>query len=168
MNTHPDAPSSRPLSGVQSSPPALKQCPFCAEAIRIEAIVCRFCQKEVPAGQAIPIKASPDSSAHRTPRELSKILIGFVMLIVFGVFLVGLREVVWKSEGPSKAEMIAEIRKGIEKQSNVSIKTVELVRESSNKYTGFAETQDGIKIGVIVNVDGDHYIWKTQSLFLSP
>ena len=63
--------------------------------------------------------------------------------------------------GHSKADMAKEIKEGIEKQSGVAIKNVELVKESSNKYTGYAETQTGKKINVVVTIDGDKMIWRT-------
>lgn len=53
-----DDPSVR--SDVKPVSTAFKKCPFCAEVIRYEATLCRFCQKEQPAGVATPI-ASPDA-----------------------------------------------------------------------------------------------------------
>lgn len=36
-----------------------KKCPFCAESIKKEAILCRFCSKEIPQVTAAPVAVSP-------------------------------------------------------------------------------------------------------------
>ena len=40
-----------------------KKCPFCFESIRWEAVICRFCQKELPAGSKLIPAEAPRSAA---------------------------------------------------------------------------------------------------------
>lgn len=44
--------------GVDESESGTRQCPFCAEAVKIEAVVCRFCQKDIPpvAEMSVPLE----------------------------------------------------------------------------------------------------------------
>ena len=39
------SPTAPPLSSPQA---AMQQCPFCAESIQAKAIICRFCNRELP------------------------------------------------------------------------------------------------------------------------
>lgn len=46
-------------SAAAAPSPAYKKCHFCAEAIRFEATLCRFCQKEQPVGDVTQTKDKP-------------------------------------------------------------------------------------------------------------
>src|SRR5207244_469478 len=62
---------------------------------------------------------------------------------------------------PSEREQIEKtLREGIESKMGVKVIAVHLVRETPNKYTGFAETNDGRQIWVEATIDGDRYITK--------
>jgi regulator of RNase E activity RraB len=33
---------------------SMRQCPYCAEVVKVEAVVCRFCQRDLPAVEVAP------------------------------------------------------------------------------------------------------------------
>ena len=52
-----------------SLPPPLlpggKRCPYCAEIIQKDSVVCRFCRFDLHTGKPIPIQPSPQNTASR-------------------------------------------------------------------------------------------------------
>lgn len=56
-----------------------KQCPFCAEKIRADAIVCRFC------GRDLPNQSKPEESSH--DRILKMLLLGLLLILAAGFVL---------------------------------------------------------------------------------
>ena len=48
-----------------------RRCPFCAESIQTEAIICRFCQRELPTSPSFATASSVWSSSSRSPLEIT-------------------------------------------------------------------------------------------------
>jgi len=58
----------------------MKKCPFCAEAIKKEAITCRYCGKELPAVEAI---TKPQEKIHWAVAFFLAIVILIIGIIIF-------------------------------------------------------------------------------------
>lgn len=67
------APLARPSVG--SMP--LRKCPFCAELIQPEAVICRHCRRDVPA-----FEASESDAAGLTPRVPRRVLVTTLLLVL--------------------------------------------------------------------------------------
>jgi hypothetical protein len=66
-----------------------KKCPFCAELIKKEASVCRYCGRDLPPVEAATVAAAPKTSPHRSGRQafiivvISLLAFALVLLFVF-------------------------------------------------------------------------------------
>lgn len=84
-------PPRKSLAAVVADVSGLKKCPYCAESVKAEAMVCRFCGREFPRGGFNPTLATGATSAIlRVLFWLMLLIVGVPALIGLTVFLASL------------------------------------------------------------------------------
>ncbi len=63
------------------------------------------------------------------------------------------------SQPPWRDQIENRIKRGLEEQTQLKVKSVSLMRQSANQYTGFAETDVG-QVPVEVTVENDKLAWR--------
>ena len=92
-------------AAIGQTPTEHRKCPFCAEQIKLEAIVCRFCQRDVP---AIEVRAfRRPSSDIKIPGEITTPSDARDLLVSLGCRVTHPEEGKWEVEYPSGIKRLA-------------------------------------------------------------
>ena len=62
----------------------VKKCPFCAEEIKFDAIVCRFCGRDLDQGQTsrmIAVEATKKKFKKHTVIAIALVVVGFILIM---------------------------------------------------------------------------------------
>lgn len=103
------------------------------------------------------------SQQSATKKQAGILLAGVLAMSALTCF--GIVGLVSNSSSDMERQIESSIKAEFLAKHNVMVTKVTLVKKSKNEYTGLAETMKGQKIALVVTVDGEKYIWKTDGTF---
>src|SRR5262249_9576882 len=105
--SHPPSPSHAALP---TQHPTHKKCPFCAEVVRSEATLCRFCQKEMPAGGGAAVALASEPAHPHAPAPQPQPQIDSGKVLVGACALLGLLYLAYNYLGTSARNTFSNVR----------------------------------------------------------
>jgi hypothetical protein len=133
---------------------------------RFENVICSVCEGKSVLPPQAPSTATgkPNMSwgwwGWKTPQ--ARVLGAVVALLAIGSMVYDGYRAGGGSRRPGKEQMEQQIKEAFGSRSGVPAKSVRLVKESDDRYSGFVETQDGHTVPVKVKMDEERFIWETQ------